>query len=99
RHNRLSVNFPIDLKVDSQITLEGKMKDISSKSAFIQMKSSIAMQINDQFDFQFNCTIDNEIEKISGTICISRIVKGEGIAVYFTKMDEESSARLKQLVG
>ncbi len=99
QHNRIAVNFPIDLKIDSQITLEGKLKDISPKSAFIEIRSSVPMHVNDQFDFHVRCAQEPDKKDLSGTICISRIALGEGIAVYFTKIDEKSSSRLKELTA
>jgi hypothetical protein len=97
QHNRITVNFPIDLKIDSQITIEGKVKDISPKSAFIEIKNSVAMQVNDEFDFHAKYTQDMNEKNLQGTMCISRIAPGQGIAVYFTEMDEQSSSRLNEL--
>lgn len=99
KNNRIYVNCPINLKVDSLITIEGKLKNISLKSIFIQINSRVAMQVHDELVFSFNCVIEDTQADISGTMCISRIAHGDGIAGYFTQMDEASTERLKQLIG
>ena len=53
QHPRTTLNCPIDLKIDAQVTIEGTLKNISTKGAFIEMVSSVALQTNDQFDFHF----------------------------------------------
>ncbi len=96
KNNRIYINCPILLKVDSLITIEGQLKNISLKSIFIQVNSRIAMQVHDELGFSFNYKDDEEA--ISGVMCISRIAHGDGIAGYFTQMDEASTERLKQLL-
>ncbi len=98
QNQRSQANFPIQLMVGTQITLQGQLRDLSSKSAFIQLKESIYMQPNDEIDFIIWCSIDNMDECVQGRARISRISAGEGIAIYFTKMDDDSVNRLKTLV-
>lgn len=57
------------------------------------------METNDEIGFAIpgdETTSENIIE---GLARISRIEKGEGIAVYFTKLQEGSSGRIQELVG
>jgi hypothetical protein len=96
---RYQSSFPIQISLGSQITLEGQLKDLSLKSAFIKIKSNIYMQPNDQLDFVIRRSFDKIEENIQGQARISRIALGEGIAIYFTKLDEDSAARLKELVN
>ena len=95
---RFAFNFPIQLSFGSQITLTGQLKDLSLKSAFVKIKSSIYMQPNDELSFTIQRSLNSVEEFIHGLARISRIAKGEGIAIYFTKMDDNSTTRLKELL-
>lgn len=96
RYNRSSSNLPIAIKIDSQITVKGELKDISEKSAFVKLKESIYVQVNDEILFTISSnTQQNWI--VTGQARISRIDKGEGFVIYFTVMDPESTARLNEL--
>ncbi len=97
--SRIHSNLPIQLSFGSQITLEGYLKDVSLKSAFIKLKSSIFLQPNDELTFRIQRPAQDDKDRIEGSARISRIAKGEGIAIYFTKMDEGSTSRLKELIG
>ncbi len=97
---RVDLIIPIHLSFGSQITLLGQIKDISLKSAFITIKSSsIHMDIHDDLLFSIENLPNNPEAKIHGSARISRVAPGEGIAIYFTKMDESSSNHLQRLVG
>ena len=98
-NNRVAASLPVEICIGSQVTIQGQLKDISSKSAFIRMKSSVFMQLNDELHFLIRCSTEESQEAFGGVARISRIAIGEGIAIYFTKMDESSSSRLKQLIG
>ena len=95
---RISTSLPIQLSFGTQITLEGQLKDISFKSAFIKLKGSIYMEENDELTFLIKLSSENLDDVIQGAARISRIAKGEGIVIYFTKIDEASSNRLKKLI-
>jgi hypothetical protein len=96
---RVSIVHPIQISFGIQIVLQGQIKDISLKSAFILIKSSIHMTLNDKLSFQLE-NLPNQIEgSIKGNARISRIVPGEGIAVYFVDMDEASTQRLQRLIN
>ena len=99
QNSRVNSSLPIDIQVDSQITIKGQIRDISDKSAFVILKSGIFLQLNDEFVFLIKITTDNLDKSVTGKARISRIEKGEGIAIYFTQMDDESSLRLRQLLG
>ncbi len=96
--NRIQANLPIEIYVDSQITVQGTVKDISTQSAFIAMKSSIFMQVNDELKFSMKLSLNGNEERIGGVAKISRISPGEGIAIYFTRMEPAAMALLKRLV-
>ena len=95
---RTTNSLPIQLKFGTQIILEGQLKDLSLKSAFIKIKESIFMQPNDEVNFSIRRSRNGVEESVEGLGRISRIAAGEGIAIYFTKMDEDSSSRLRELI-
>ena len=99
-NQRFSFSVPIHLIFGSQITLMGQIKDLSLKSAFINVKSnSIHMAINDELQFMIEKIPNNANAIIEGSARISRVSAGEGIAIYFIKMDEKSTTHLKGLIG
>ena len=97
---RFSFSVPIQLSFGSQITLLGQLKDLSSKSAFINIRSSsIHMDLNDELQFSIANDKGEFDGSIQGTARISRVSAGEGIAIYFTKIDEPSMGNLAQLIS
>ena len=95
---RIPLSLPIQISYGTQITILGQIKDLSLKSAFIIIKNSVFMQLNDEVSFSILRSASSDEVLAQGTACISRFVPGEGIAIYFLKMDEASTARLKELV-
>jgi hypothetical protein len=94
---RVAVSIPIKLMFGSQITLQGSIKDLSKNSAFVNIRSSaVHMASNDELDFAIEPKPD---VSIAGSARISRISVGDGIAIYFTKMDESSASHLQSLLG
>ncbi|MBF0490065.1 MAG: PilZ domain-containing protein [Candidatus Omnitrophica bacterium] len=99
RHSeRFNLILPIQLSFGTQITLKGEIKDLSLKSAFIIIKSSIHMAPNDELKFCID-NLPNIEGGIEGTAVISRVVPGEGIAIYFDILEIESENRLQQLIA
>ncbi len=96
---RFALNLSIEISLGPQITLKGQLKDLSFKSAFIKIKHSIYLQINDELDFTIYCSATNAKEVVQGSARVSRIAVGEGIAIYFMKMDDGSISRLKKLLN
>lgn len=96
---RVSVTLPIQLIFGTQITLKGQVKDLSLKSAFVIVKASIYMAPNDELSFIIESLPDNPDGRIQGLARISRIAPGEGIAIYFTKIDDASTICLQKLVS
>jgi len=96
---RVNVELPVTVSVGSQLTVKGYLKDLSLSSAFIRIKNNIFLSINDEIGItiQYPSTNDEEIE-IKGMARISRMVPGEGFAVYFTKIDDESQKYIKKLL-
>ena len=99
RDNRRISNLPVEICIGSQVTIAGRLKDISLKSAFIQMKSSAYMQVNDELNFLIKCSCDDSEDSVGGVARISRILTGEGIAIYFTRIDDASMSRLQALIA
>jgi hypothetical protein len=95
---RVGVELPAQISIGSQLTMQGQLKDLSLKSAFIAMKSKLYLQPNDEIGFAIFRSSEDEADSIQGLARISRIVVGEGLAIYFTKLDEASTGRLKELL-
>lgn len=95
---RVNSELPATISVGSQLTVQGKLKDLSLTSAFISIKSSIFLQNNDEVGFTIQCSGDAQ-DLIEGSGYVSRLVPGEGLVVFFTKMDKDSSERLKKIVA
>jgi hypothetical protein len=96
---RVNFSHPIQVSFGSQIALQGVIRDISSKSIFILIRSSsIHMAMNDKLDFLIE-NVPNIGGAIKGSARISRIAPGEGIAIYFIEMDSDSTHRLQKLIG
>ena len=96
---RIAMSIPIQLSFGTQIILLGQIKDLSLKSAFVKVKSSICMAPHDELNFAVEISESNPQGRIQGSARISRVTVGEGIAIYFTKMDESSTNRLQEIVS
>ena len=94
---RVNVDLPASISVGSQLTVKGQLKDISLNSAFIKIKSNLYLNINDEIGITIQCSTDNADEVIHGLARISRLEPGEGYAVYFTQIDENSLKQIKML--
>ena len=95
---RVIVEFPATISVGSQLTVKGKLKDLSLNSAFVTIKNNIYLSINDEVGIAIQCSTTDPSIQIEATARISRIVPGEGFAVYFTKMEDESLKQVKKLL-
>ncbi len=95
RDVRVSVDFPVKLSIGTQLTVEGRLRDLSAKSAFIRVRHSVFLSMNDEVGVAIQCSATNADDVVQGRARISRIDPGEGVAVYFTKMDSASEERLK----
>ena len=81
---RFTLSLPIHLSFGTQITLLGQIKDLSFKSAFINIKSSsINMAPHDDLTFCIENLPHNIEGNIEGSARISRVSPGDGIAIYF----------------
>ena len=98
RDSRVNAELPVNIGIGSQLTLNGQLKDLSLKSAFIRIKSSVYFQMNDELKVTIHCSQDDPERVIEGMARISRLVPGEGFAVYFTKMEDSSTERLRELL-
>jgi hypothetical protein len=95
---RLGVELPARISIGSQLTMQGQIRDLSLKSAFIALQSKLFLQLNDEVGFAIQRSPNDLSDFICGMARISRIVGGEGLAIYFTRMDEASTGRLKELL-
>jgi hypothetical protein len=95
---RVSVDFPATISIGSQLTVKGQMRDLSLNSAFIRIKNIIYLNINDEIGLAVQSSSEDATLLITGQARISRIVPGEGFAVYFTKIDENSVKQIKKLL-
>ena len=95
---RVNVEFPATISVGSQLTVNGTLRDISLNSAFIKIKYNIYLQINDEIGIAIQCSTNDASVQIQGMARISRIVPGEGFAVYFTKIDDDSLKCIKKIL-
>ena len=95
---RTSLEFPVRISVGSQITVQGQLKDLSLNSAFIKIKSTVFLKAGDEVGFAIQTSPDEEEASIQGLARISRFVPGEGFAIYFSKMDDDSLKCLKKFL-
>jgi hypothetical protein len=95
---RVELELPVAISVGSQLTVKGQLKDLSLNSAFIRIKSSVYLDVNDEIGIAIQSSPEDATVQIQGMARISRIVPGEGLAVYFTQLDEESLKCIKKLL-
>jgi c-di-GMP-binding flagellar brake protein YcgR len=95
---RVEIELPVQISVGSQLTLQGMLKDISLKSAFITMKSSVYLKVHDEVGFFIQLEPGSDTKVIEGMARVSRIAVGDGMAIYFTEMRDKSTERLKSLL-
>lgn len=91
---------PIEISIGTQIVMNGRLKDISEKSAFVDLNNKLFIQAGDELSFKIPFKDNNrESLEISGVAVVSRISPGEGIAIYFKEFTEGSEDCLKQLLS
>ena len=95
---RVELEIPVAISVGTQITIKGQLKDLSVNSAFITIKNNIYLNVNDEIGIAIQSSPDDASVLIQGSARISRIVPGEGFAVYFTKLDDDSLKCIKKLL-
>ena len=95
---RINVEFPATISIGSQLTVRGQLKDLSLSSAFVKIKNNIYLNINDEIGIAIQNSADDATILFQGLARISRIVPGEGFAVYFTKLDDDSTKAIKKLL-
>lgn len=95
---RVPVNLTAKISFGSQVTLTGRIRDLSLKSAFILIKGGVHMQLNDEITFTIDPLETAQQPAVSGLARISRVSAGEGIAIYFVRLDEASTTQLRKLV-
>jgi hypothetical protein len=95
---RVSLEIPATITVGTQISVKGHLKDLSLTSAFVRIKNMLYLTVNDEIGIIIQSSSNGENIEIQGTARISRIVPGEGFAVYFTKIDDTSLDCIKKIV-
>ncbi len=99
KEHRIKIELPIKISIGSQVTVQGHIRDISINSAFIMIGHNIFINSNDEVRFSFeHVNAEGQKNLIQGSAYVSRIVKGEGFAICFTKLDEASAVNLKKIV-
>ncbi len=99
QNQRVPVSLSVKISFGSQVTLSGRIRDLSPKSAFILVKGGVHMQLNDELVFVIENPDTSAQQNVQGLARISRVAAGEGIAIYFVKMDEASTNQLKKMLG
>jgi|GEM_PF-1340111 len=98
RDARVKVELVAQISIGSQLTLNGRLKDLSHKSAFIVLKHSVYLQVNDEVGFLIQLDALNKENVVQGSARISRIAPGEGLAIYFTEVEAASQLCLKKFL-
>lgn len=100
REQRFNLELPAQISVGSQLIINGKLKNISLKSAFLAIKTdSVYLKTNDEIGFMIEDPLKNGGGNIEGLACISRIEIGAGLAIYFTQIDKKSENLLKEILN
>jgi len=99
RDPRVNSEFPVRISIGSQITVQGYLKDLSLNSAFIRIKNNIFLKTGDELGFAIQASPEDTDALVEGVARISRIVPGEGLAIYFAKIDDNSLKHLKKLLS
>jgi hypothetical protein len=95
---RISLDLPATISVGSQLSVKGQLKDLALNSAFVKIKNMLYLSVNDEIGITIESSANDVSVQIQGMARISRIVPGEGFAVYFTKLDENSLKCIKKLL-
>ena len=98
RDPRVNLEFSVRISVGSQITVQGYLKDLSLNSAFITIKNNIFLKTGDEVGFVIQSSPQDAEILMEGLARISRIVPGEGFAIYFSNMDDSSLKNLKKFL-
>ena len=95
---RVNSELPAVVSIGSQLSLQGQLKDLSLKSAFVRIKNSVFIQSGDEIGLTIGSSSSGSDEGIQVLARVSRIVGGEGFAVYFTKIDDNALDRIQKLL-
>ena len=57
---RVNVEFSATISVGSQLTVKGHLKDLSLSSAFVRIKNSIFLNINDEVGITIQCSANDD---------------------------------------
>ncbi|MBF0478973.1 MAG: PilZ domain-containing protein [Candidatus Omnitrophica bacterium] len=98
-YNRVHFLRPILIIIDPQVSINGRLRDISPKSAFVEMKYNVYLKNDDELKFRIQIDPENPDSVISGDARISRIAPGEGLAIYFHNLPDEETKKIEQLVA
>ena len=95
--SRVNSQLPVQISIGIQLTLQGHLQDLSLKGALVKIKNSVCIDINDEIGFVIGNPKSAE-GSIQGQARVSRILPGEGFAIYFTKLEEDSLNHLKKFL-
>lgn len=95
---RIDIELPVRISIGSQLTMQGIVCNLSLRSAFVKIKNSVYIQANDEVSFSISRSMEKEDDYVYGKACISRIVPGDGFAIYFTFLEERATKNLQKLM-
>ncbi|MBF0483332.1 MAG: PilZ domain-containing protein [Candidatus Omnitrophica bacterium] len=98
-YNRVNFLRPILIIIDPQVSINGRLRDISTKAAFVEMKYNVYLKRDDELKFKIQMDNEDPESVIEGNARISRIAPGEGLAIYFFDLSAAQTKQLEQLVA
>jgi len=96
---RYNIDLFIQISIGSQLSIKGRIKNISLKSALIFSKDRIFLDQNDDLKFKLLLPKNDQELGIEGSARVSRIDPSGGLAIYFTEMDTQSTKKLEELLS
>lgn len=94
---RVNTQSSVLISIGTQLSFQGQLRDLSMNSAFVVAKDSIFLEAGDAITLSFPMASANTEDPLKVFACVSRMVKGEGFAVYFTKMTDSVKEELQKL--
>ena len=98
KERRVNSSLPVELKIDEQVTVTGMLKNISPRSAFVQLRESVYMQMHDELQFFIKRAGNDASRTIRGRGRVTRIAAGEGIGIYFLDLEKSSVPQLEEIL-
>lgn len=97
QESRINSSLSVLVSIGTQLTLKGNLRDLSMTSAFVNIKESVFIETGDDITLSFNQSNVEVDDFIKVSAKVSRLVKGEGFAVYFTKVTDSAKEEIQKL--